>query len=787
MWPEAPVEWCNICASSNARKYPSVKDGGTEQSGDDARMLVLRPASRPDATPVNRHLSTRPSSTVLAVMAVLAAQVAQAGPAQCPPETVPFGQILSDVPTTADGRTHLSADEVTGLETGTADLRGNVNISRGDQKLAAERVIYDRNTDRVEASGQVVYATPDMLLEGDHMETNLATSAGTVENASYAFRERGARGHATRIIRHDGHRQTLEQATYTTCPHGAVSWQLRTAKTDIDFEEDVGRARHARIWFKGVPIAYTPYISFPLSDARKSGFLVPSYGTSTDSGVDVATPYYWNIAPNYDATLTPRYLSKRGEMVEGLGRYLRPDMAGEATAAFLPDDDRYGKDRATFLWQHRGRLLVPQLTYSIDYNYASDDEYFEDLGSDLTDTSADHLLRQFIVTYSATAWQLRANFQGYQTLDGTRPYQRLPQIEFETDGYNDRWNLEYELESELVHFDQARLVDGTRFDLMPRVSYPITRPAYFIEPAVALRYTAYDLNKQIAGRDDSPDRFTPIASLDAGLFFERDLNLWGLPLLQTLEPRAYYLYVPDKDQDDIPTFDTSLLDFGADQLFRDNRFSGPDRQGDANQLTLALTSRLLSTRHGTELLRATVGQIIYFDDRDVQLRPTLAADDDSSSEYVTSFTAKLTRYLTTRADWQWDPDLEASTKTTFGVFYRPATNRILNVSYRSRRGRLEQTDLSFAWPMTSRWTLVGRHNYSLLDNQRLEVFGGLQYESCCWVARTLYRRYVKDDLGSVDRSLMFQLELTGLGKVGNRIEEFLTEGILGYQLENYDR
>ena len=717
---------------------------------------------------------------------LLMAPAVWAAPNQCPQPSEPFGRILSDVPSTSDGNTHLSADEATGLETGVADLRGNVNVSRGDQKLAAERVIYDRNRDHVEATGHVVYATPDMLLEGDRMEANLETSAGTVENASYALRERSAHGRATRIIRHDGQRQTLEQATYTTCPPGAVSWRLHTARTEIDTAEDIGRARHARVWFKGVPIAYTPYISFPLSDARKSGFLVPSYGTSTDSGIDIATPYYWNIAPNYDATITPRYLSKRGAMVEGLGRYLHPNMSGEATAAYLADDDRFGKDRATFLWTHDGRL-IPGLSYSIDYNYASDDEYFEDLGSDLTDTSADHLLRELTITYNANSWLLRTRFQGYQTLEGTRPYQRLPQIEFETDGYFERWNLEYELESELVHFDRESVVDGTRFDVMPRLSYPITRPAYFIEPALALRYTAYDLKKQLTGRDDSPDRFTPIASLDAGLFFERDLDLWGLPLLQTLEPRAYYLYVPDKDQDDIPTFDTSLLDFGSDQLFRDNRFSGPDRQGDANQLTLALTSRILSTRHGTELLRATVGQIIYFEDRQVRLRRNLPDDDDSSSEYVTSLTAKLTRHLTTRADWQWDPDLEASTKTTFGLFYRPASDRLLNLSYRSRRGRLEQTDVSFAWPVTRRWTLVGRHNYSLLDNQRLEIFGGLQYESCCWTARTLYRRYVKDDFGSVDRSLMFQLELTGLGKVGNRIEEFLTEGILGYQLENYDR
>ncbi len=712
------------------------------------------------------------------------AGASSAGPAHCPPDNTPFGRILSDMPASSGDATQLSADEVTGAETGVAHLRGNVNIQQGDQQLAAEEILYDRDADHATASGQVIYATPDMLLEGDRMEMHLGTSAGTIENASYAFRERRAHGQATRIIRHDGDRQTLEQATYTTCPHGAVSWQLRTSRTDIDFANDIGRARHARVWFKGVPIAYTPYISFPLSDARKSGFLVPSYGTSSDSGVDIATPYYWNIAPNYDATVTPRYLSRRGAMIEGLGRYLRPGMQGEATGAYLADDDRYGKDRATFLWKHRGSL-TQRLSYDIDYNYASDDEYFEDLGSDLTDTSADHLLRELRLVYNADDWQLSARFQGFQTLEGTRPYQRLPQIEFETDGYLEKWNLEYELESELVNFDRENVVDGTRFDLLPRLSYPISRPAYFIEPAIALRYTAYDLKKQTAGADDSPDRFTPIASLDAGLFFERDADLWGLSLLQTLEPRAFYLYVPNKDHDDIPTFDTSLLDFGSDQLFRDNRFSGPDRQGDANQLTLALTSRFLSTRHGTELLRATVGQIIYFEDRQVRLRNNQPDDDDSSSEYVTALTARLTRHLTTRADWQWDPDLEASTKTTFGLFYRPASNRLLNLAYRSRRGRLEQTDVSFAWPLTSHWTIVGRHNYSLLDNQRLEIFGGLQYESCCWTARTLYRRYVKDDLGSVDRSLMFQLELTGLGKVGNRIEDFLTEGILGYQLEDH--
>ena len=660
-------------------------------------------------------------------------------------------------------------------------MRGHVDVRRDGTQITSQNLRYDQNSDQVDAEGAVILKDDSIVLEGTSLQMNLLSDEGTIENAHYALRERRARGQAVRIIRHGKGLHDLEQASFTTCPPGRTDWQLLADKFILDQQAGKGVARNMTLRFKGVPLFYTPYASFPLSDERKTGFLTPSFGSNSDGGTELITPFYWNIAPNYDALITPHNFARRGLMTEATVRHLQPKNSGITSFTYLADDKLTDEDRKAFFWEMDGKL-TSRLSYNIDYNYVSDDEYFEDFGKDLTSTSTTHLRRQFRARYAGNGWDLRANFEGYQTLEGSRPYQRLPQIEFTSDGELANGLLEYDLTAEYTLFDSNSKVDGSRFDLYPTLSLRHERSAYFIEPSLGLRYTRYDLDGQIAGLDNSPDRFTPIVSLDSGLFFERDVDLWGLGLLQTLEPRAFYLYVPERDHSDIPLFDTNEQDISYSTLFATNRFSGADRQGDANQLTLALTTRMLSDG-GSELLKASVGQIIYFEDRQVQRRNRTTANNDSNSEYVTELDARLSRHLSTRATWQWDPDLESSTKTSLGLYYHRDPRRIINLAYRSRIDNLEQTDFSMAWPISKNWSFVGRSNYSLRENRSLDSFAGFEYDSCCWAVRIVSRHWVKDVDDDKNHALMMQFEFKGLANIGNSIQELLADGILGYQLQ----
>jgi LPS-assembly protein len=542
-----------------------------------------------------------------------------------------------------------------------------------------------------------------------------------------------------------------------------------------------------------VPILYSPYFSFPLSDERKSGFLTPSIGTGGRNGFELAAPYYLNLAPNYDATVTPRFMSKRGLMLEGLGRYLFTDVQGEIGGTFLPSDSEAGRDRNSVSLMQSG-AFTPRWTHYLTFNRVSDDAYFEDFGNGINDVSTTHLQRLASTTYNGDNWRLLGQVEQYQTLSGTQPYRRLPQVMFNTSGFAPG-GLAYQLDSEYAVYDHPDLVDGNRLDLYPSVSVPFERAAYRVEPRVGFRYTQYQLNHQLPGQDDAPSRALPIVSVDSGMFFERDLDLWGANALQTLEPRLFYLYVPNKDQDDIPLFDTGDRDFTFESLFRTNRFSGPDRQGDANQVTAALTSRFLGARSGAEMFRASFGQIRYFGDRQVALRPG-SATEAGESAYVGELWARLTRALIARGDFEWDPDSGSTQRSVVGFNFRGDTGLLLNASYRMRRElpnlnapglteSIEQIDLSGVVPLGSNWQLVGRSYYSLPDSKIIESFFGVGYESCCWGARVVSRRYIRELSGDTSSSIMLEIELKGLTNIGNKVENLLTEGVYGYNRNAY--
>jgi LPS-assembly protein len=692
-----------------------------------------------------------------------------------------------------DQPTYIAADETAGDPEGVMELRGNASVVRGDRYLTAESLRYDRPGRTLDATGGVVFGDTRALFESSAIHYDIEHDRGTLENASYALREKRARGRARRVIRRDASTHRLEEALYTTCPPGEMDWRLRAREVDLDFDAGHGVARGVKVDLLGLPLLYTPYISFPLSDARRSGLLFPSVGNTDTGGLEVRVPYYLNLAPNYDMTVAPRYMDERGAMLESTFRYLLPFAEGELSGAYLSGDDLAERDRSALFWRSQGHF-TPRWRHYVDVNRVSDDAYFEDFGDDLAETSVTHLRRRGETTYEGDTWLAMARAETFQTLTGTRPYGRLPQLYFHSGRAGLPLGLSYGLDLESVRFDHPDFVDGARFDLYPSVALPLNRPAWHVEPRVGYRYTQYDLDGQPPGLDDNPSRGAPIASLDAGVAFERDAALWGRGAVQTLEPRLFYLYIPRRDQDDIPLFDTSLYDFRFDSLFRHDRFTGADRLGDANQLTTALTSRLLSPTSGIELGRVSLGQIQYFRNREVGLVPGSFEETDAASALVGEIYALLTRALSLTSDIEWDPDDQRTERMVAAVRWRPDAERYAHLSYRLRRDiarlavlpgsapeALEQVDLGVIWPLRDNWTLIGRGYYSLRNDQTLETLLGVGYETCCWGARLVQRRYVRDESGDLENAILFQVELKGLASVGTRIDEFLSESIRGYE------
>lgn len=696
-------------------------------------------------------------------------------------------------------------DSDTRIEADAADLyrredrtefSGNVQVELGNDRLEADHATYLKGANTLDAEGNVYLEQPGLRVTGSTMHYNLTSRQGTAEQAEFRLTDPLARGNANSAELLNTHQSRYSDVRYTTCPPGNSDWQVEAEELEIDRSTGVGTAHHAKLRFKGVPFIYLPYATFPIDDRRKSGFLPPTIGSSENTGVDISIPYYFNIAPNLDATFTPRVMSKRGILLGGEFRYLTEHNRGEIRTELLPSDSEQGpgeNDTRGAVNMLLNGTPAPRWRYDIDLNYVSDNDYIDDLGDSLATTSAKHQERRGDLRYYGNGWSFLGRAQHYQTIDNTiavsdRPYSRLPQLLLNLERPNQTMGLTYHLRTEYVHFGHSldSKVKGERFDLQPGISLPMRRPWGFLTPKLSLRHTRYSLENQSAGLSDNPDRTLPTFSLDSGLYFDRTGNWFGNAISHTLEPRLFYLYIPEEDQSDLPDFDTADLDFSFANLFRENRFSGADKVGDANQLTTALTTRGLSTTTGEELFRASIGQIFYFRDRDVQLLSSGVASNEDSSSIVAEVSARLTRNWRAQAGIQWNPhaDVDATEKSAFGIHYLDEKKRILNLTYRFTDGAIEQTDLSARWPITHQLHAVGRWNYSLLHKNSMETFAGIEYESCCWVSRFVVRDYRSDANGEGNLALFLQLELKGLTSLGDKIDQFLERGILGYRTDN---
>ncbi len=700
-------------------------------------------------------------------------------PTACgPAPTTPF------VPGPADGLTRINADQSSGTQQHFV-LSGNVEVARDNQRLRADHVIYDQASDRATAEGHVRLRQPGLQITGPSGHVQVHGDSGAFDQAHYELPRYNARGDAARIEKLDSDRTRLQQAIYTTCPAQNPAWILSASKVDLYQREGIGTARNVTVRFQHVPLFYTPYLSFPIDNRRKSGFLAPSAGSSGNSGAELSIPYYWNIAPNQDATITPRILAKRGLQLNGEYRYLTSNTRGILGAEYLPNDRVYGKDRWLVGYQQQGSY-GPHWSTNVSLNSASDANYFRDLGQTLSLASTTSLERRADLSYNNGPWSVLGRVQNFQALGTTSgTYARLPQLVVNADLPDPNRPLTYHIYGEAVRFGQnGSAVTGDRLDLYPGVSMNLHGPAWYVTPKASVRFTQYALDNPAPGQAASPDRTTPILSLDSGLYFERDTAFGGHPLVQTLEPRLYYLYVPYTNQSAFPVFDTTALDFRFAQLFRENRFTGADRQGDANQVAAAVTTRFLDSRSGQERLRASLGEIFYFRDRRVIL-PGESVDRSSRSALVSEVAAAVSQRSSVSTAWQWDPSSRQTDKAVLRYHYQVDQRRILNLEYRYLRGYVKQVDASALWPLSRSWNALARWNYSVSDNKTLEAFAGVEYNNCCWAVRVVGRRYVNGFGGAENTAIYLQLVLKGLTSVGTHVEQLLERGILGYGNDLY--
>lgn len=688
-------------------------------------------------------------------------------------------------------RTKISADEGRAIGQETYEMSGSVEFLQAEQRLTAASARYHKSEERLDADGGMRYMTPDAIFEGTHGSINLANDTGSIDSASFQMRSKHARGDASKIVMESKNVTVLRNATYTTCDPGREDWLLRSRKVTLDRESGTGTAQHAVLSFMHVPFFYLPYISFPIDDRRKSGFLVPSYRSSEISGDDFAVPYYLNLAPQHDATIIPRHISKRGTMIGGEYRFLTPRHYGELDLEYLSDDKLFGKERGQASYLHRG-TLSPRITTRLDLNYASDTNYLSELSNSLSLSSTTHLERTADFNYAGDQWRSRLRLQTYQTVDDTipdasRPYQRLPQITFDSLLPVRNNELHYSVSGEYVYFDRTGRLTGSRLDLQPQISLPLTTTATYLTPALKLQQTNYSLNNRPHGRSAQLSRSVPLFTIDSGIFFERDSIIASRAYLHTLEPRLFYLYVPYRDQSGLPLFDSGEPDFNFTRLFATNRFSGVDRVGDTSQLTFAVTTRLIENDSGKERLNASIGQIYYFEDREVGLNGNIV-DRRKESDIVAESTAYLRSDVSLDADYQWDVEKRETSRGALQIRYKPAARRIFNVGYRYRSTSQEQLDVSTLWPLpwTRRWHFVGHWTESLRDDRVIEAFSGLEYQSCCWKLHLVAHRFINKELTGqgldpYERSVFLQLELKGMGKLGKTVDELLENGILEYQ------
>jgi len=726
----------------------------------------------------------------------------------------------------------IEGDSAESFDNEVTTFVGNVEMIRADQRTLSDKASLDKVSNTIDAQGNVYYRADDISFYSDTSFMKLATDESRLRKALFIAPGSRTRGTADVVYRESEFLTRYKNVAYTTCKPGNQDWVVHAQRVKLNKQTGKGAAKHAWLEFKGVPVFYTPYFAFPIDDRRVSGFLNAAWDNTEKNGLDFTVPYYWNIAPNYDAVLRPRYMSERGLMLAGDFRYLTASSKGEFSGEFLISDNKAtaldevtanshkDKQRGNFKWRNNSRwapdlMTGDSLAFDIDLNYLSDDDYYNELANSFTVTQSTQMESFSQLQYKTDELLLSGKVQHFRTLDHSddKPYTRLPKIDFNVNKTLDfeSFSLDVAAENEFVYFDKNSGDTGSRINLKPSLSLPLQIAGLNMTPKVSVQHTQYWLENTTSNTTTEYSRTLPIVSMDTRFVLDKEYeDVLGLNLMHAIEPRAYYLYIPEEVQSN-PIFDTSLSDFNSGQLFRENRFNGVDRLGDANQVTLGLTTRLANTDTGLDLAKLTVGQIYYFRDRTVVL-PSSCSDGVSIDENICEIAGKkwtpagsigssnyspviaelsgaMNAQLTYKANLFWDLDSQDINRGSASLAYRGEDREIVNVGYNYRKNSIIQSDLSFLWPVYDDWSVFGGWVYSLKDNMSTEMFAGLEKENCCWRFRVLGKRYANANVNTVttidneryDTGLFVQLELKGLTGLGDKLDAFLEQELPGYQ------
>lgn len=778
---------------------------------------------------------------------------------------VPFychGAYIEPVPRfdTSTGLMHAEADSAVHVVNESTTLTGNVILNQGTQEIRAPRVVQDENTQIAEIDGPLQLRDSGLLMTGERATSNMLTREGVVDQATFLLHQSSYRGEAATLTRLPNNKVDLDYATMTRCDPTDNTWSLNSEYMELKQAEGYGTARNVTLRIKDVPIAYSPYFRFPLNDERLSGIISPSIGHEGDGGTDILIPYYFNLAPNYDATYQLRSLWKRGLVHDLQGRHLSARTANQFNMGFVRKDDEYDnrdledltsagtdpgvvipefekQDRWYLNLRHQGSWS-PEWQTSISYNAISDLEYLGDIGGDFGSESASQLTNSIsgnfaerrsasldrlgTIEYKKGKLKMGLRLQAFEPLDAlsaaTEQYQQLPNLN--ADWSTDIGPLESDIKFDYTFFEKdntgltgALGMIGERAYTDLDVSWPNRKIWGYLTPSAGVIHRKYQLENEPLNTRSNPEITTGRFALDGGLFFDRFFAFNGMALQQTLEPRVYYLNVENDFQDDLPEFDAGASTQSYSSLFRTNRFSGFDRIGDAERISVGVTSRFLDEDSGSEFLSLSLGQIYYLKDRAVVFQPT-AADNPNADESPLFAEArfKLNSQFSVSGTYEWEPDVNRSNRGTLALKYSDGLQRIVNVNYNyvaseiqqpSLIAKSEESDVNLIWPITQHWSAIGRWNFGWDDNRTIESFAGLEYNDCCWKTRLVWRRFLKDPRNVTqfiddptapggfrtvinedtpsDVGIFVEIQLKGLATFGGRLDLLLQDAIPGYR------
>lgn len=716
--------------------------------------------------------------TSLWILILAGAAAADEGPVLACPALVDWtdtSEVLG--PVEERGRTVVDAGQITAVRDGVSELSGSVLIEQAGRRIEAERLSWDEPAAEVRAEEGITLIQDSMRIRADRADYDLDAGTGSFEGTEFVVPSRALRGVADSMNLQANGDSRLEGVLITSCAEGHEAWALISSDLELDHEAGVGRGHNVRVELGGVPIFYSPYLTFPLDGRRRSGLLAPSFGSSSRRGTEFSQPVYWNIAPNMDATFTPHNMTARGTALEGEFRYLGRRDRGRIEFAYLRNDAQLGIDRAAYLWNHH--LRAGDWRLDVAARHVSDRDYLVDLSDSLDGVTPAHLRRNATLSRHWDDWRFTGVIESWQTLDATiatddLPYRRVPELTLVGSHPLHGDDFALLLSADAAWFDRSTGPIGARLDLTPGLRWRYQRPGVSVTSILDLRYTAYQLTADANPVDRSPSRAVPRFSLDGRLIYERDA---GDGVHQTLEPRIMFLHVPYVDQTDHPIFDTAAYTLDPYTIFRRDRFVGRDLVGDTDQVTIALSHRSFDDRSGRERYAVTLGQVFYLSDR--QVTETGIPETEASSSMVAEFTTQPTTDWRFSVSAEWDDRRGELARAAVGLRYNHE-GRIVNLRHRVLGATTEQSDASFSWPLTRRINAVGRLNYDHERNRTLERFAGLEYRDCCWAVRVVARSYLVPGTNQTDDSIFLQLVLDGLASLGGGTDELLSRGILGY-------